>query len=159
MPYIFYNAIHEAGHALIACRCGFDVDGVFVNDRGLATTRVSYDPSKTIPAMVYCQKIAGSIAVEIQNEREQRKDDAGFGSRDNPEHDAWTAAKVIAYLQSIAPGFDPEFFETTWRQWVRERLLEQWGTVESLATEIARAFTSKTALPGARIREIVKPVP
>jgi hypothetical protein len=65
MPYVDANAIHEAGHALIAIRFEMQVHGIFVDEKRMATTRVSFDPAKKMPAALYCQKIAGAVSVQV----------------------------------------------------------------------------------------------
>jgi hypothetical protein len=155
LSYIYYNAVHEAAHVLFAYILGFDIESVFINSEGFATTRVSYDPAKMMPTAVYCQKIAGAIAVEIQNEHEHRSDDNGFGDETNPDHDAYTARKVVEYLKAIAPNFDASEFEASHRESVKKTLASRWTAVETVAAKIAIAITSAQSLSSEQIYDLL----
>lgn len=156
MPYITPNAIHEAAHALIAIGLEMQVHGIFVNEKHMATTRISFDPAKTRPAAIYCQKVAGMLAVEIQNERNGRNDDTGFGDDANLDHDAWTVSRIVEYLRHVAPDYDTTAFESIWSAWTRGKLERSWNAVEAIAHEAAPVFVGGGMLTGERIQEIIK---
>jgi hypothetical protein len=133
-----------------------EVEGIFVDANGLATTRVSFEPRKTLPWMVFSQKVAGAIAVEIQNERQGLNDDIGFGEPTNQLHDAWTAARILQYLADIAPGFDVAWADASMRAATRENLIARWNVVEAIAREVEPVLVGGGVLTGNRINEIIQ---
>jgi hypothetical protein len=157
VPYIYYNAVHEAAHVVVALCYRLDVVAVFVKPGGICTTRTSFDPAKTMPCLIYGMKIAGSIAVDIQNQKEGKSDDDGFGAFEDPESDAAWTARITSYLSGI--GITPpqlQDFEQQMRTIIRRMLIEKWSAVEALAHEIARSIAGGAALNAVKIGEIFR---
>jgi len=154
--HLCHNAIHEAGHVVIALCYRFKVVEVAMKPHGMLATRTTFDPAKTMPYLVYGMKIAGAVAVEIHNEKYGTTDDNGFGVADDPASDAALTAKVTTYLRAIDPT--PTHlakFEAQMRTMVRRKLCEHWTSVEVLAQEIERLTPSGVPLRASRIGEVI----
>lgn len=155
---IYYNAIHEAGHVIIALCYGLRVEGVRIKPPHTLATRTNFDPSKTFPCIVMGMKQAGSIAVRIQNENLGRSDDDGFGSLDDPESDASWVAKVTSYLAAMTmPPDAVRGIEGQMEAIVTRRLRENWCSVVAVAREIATMIASGgNRIEAWRIGEVVR---
>ncbi len=138
MPYINHNAVHEAGHVIIALCFRLDVRGVLIKPSRKYAARCELYPTLTAPKAVYGMKIAGSIAVEIQNSNENRSDDNGFGKENNLESDASCIACLVSYWRNLGMAEDRILeFDTKMRESVKQGLLNHWDLVQKLAVEIA----------------------
>lgn len=157
MPYIYYNAIHEAGHVILALCGRLDVAGFLVKSGGICTARTNFDPTKAWPLVVYGFKTAGSIAVDIQNENYGTSDDNGFGEPDTPLSDAATIEKLRQYLSSV--GLSPKALaahDEKVRKMVRKRLINNWTAVEALAQEIVIGIATDSSVNAAKMGDALR---
>jgi hypothetical protein len=135
---------------------GLDVVAVFVKPGGICTTRTSFDPTQTQPFRIYAMKIAGSVAVEIQNETESKSDDIGYSAVGDPESDAAWIARITSYLAGVGMTAEQlQDFDEHMRAMVRRMLAERWLAVEALALEICRCIASGRVLEAAQIGELL----
>jgi hypothetical protein len=157
MTYIYYNAIHEAGHVIAALCFRLSVCEVVIKSSNKYAARCEFNPTRTPPIAVYGMKIAGSLAVDIQNDRERRNDDNGFGDGTDLESDAATVERLARYWKGLGMS-DVEIgeFDTQIRSSVSKGLLDRWGTLEAIAKEIAQLKTrSRSVVSASQIAEIV----
>jgi hypothetical protein len=127
MPRINHNAVHEAGHVIAALCCDLDVRAVLVKPTGKYTARCELVPTQAIPRAVYAMKLAGAIAVQIQNERHGVADDDGFGKTGDPESDAYCIERLRLYWISLCMTDDQlKACDTKLRTFVYARLLQFW---------------------------------
>jgi len=158
MPYIDHNAVHESGHVIIALCFRIDVKEVLIKSSRKYAVRCELFPTQTAPKAVYGMKIAGSIAVDIQNHNENRSDDNGFGKEDDHESDASCIACLVSYWRNLGMTEDRILeFDTKMRRAVKRGLLDHWGLVEGLAVEIAKLNPS-SSLDALQIGEIVSDI-
>ncbi len=156
MPAINHNAVHEAGHVIAALCCELDVRAVLVKPTNKYTARCELVPTQAIPRAVYAMKLAGAIAVQIQNERDGRADDDGFGKTDDPESDAHCIERLRLYWMSLGMTDDQvKACDTKLRTFVKAALSRFWLIVEALAMKIATLRPSGPPLTAARIGEMV----
>ena len=101
MPYIDHNAIHEAGHVVTALCNEVDVKEVLIKPAGKYAARCEFIPTQAIPRAVFTLKLAGSIAVDIQNEKEAKIDDNGFGTVQDEESDAYCIECLELYWSAL----------------------------------------------------------
>jgi hypothetical protein len=158
MPYINHNAVHEAGHVIIALCFRLDVKEVLIKPSRKYTARCELYPTRTAPKAVYGMKIAGSIAVDIQNDNENRSDDNGFRKEDDRESDASCIVCLVSYWRNLGMAEDRILeFDTKMRAAVKRGLLDHWRLVDRLAVEIAKLTTS-SSLDAPRIGKIVSDI-
>jgi hypothetical protein len=101
-------------------------------------------------------KVAGAIAVQIQNERGGTADDDGFGRTDDPESDAYCIERLRSYWMSLGmTDRQVKACDTKLRAFVKGALSRHWLIVEALAAEIATLKPSGPPLMSARIGEII----
>ena len=101
-------------------------------------------------------KVAGAIAVQIQNERDGRVDDDGFGKADDAESDAYCIECLHSYWMSLnMTEHQIKACDTKLRTFVKEALSQYWLIVEALAAEIATLKPSGPPVTSARIGEII----
>jgi hypothetical protein len=156
MPAVNHNAIHEAGHVITALCCGLDVTAVLIKSTGKYTARCELVPTQAIPREVYAMKVAGAIAVQIQNEKYGRSDDDGFGKADDPESDAYCIERLRVYWMALnMTDAQVDACDIKFRTFVRNALTNYWPIVEVLANEITILKPSGPPLSAARIGEIV----
>jgi hypothetical protein len=157
MSYIYYNALHEAGHVILALCARLDVAGFLVKTGGICTARTIFDPTKASPLVVYGFKIAGSIAVDIQNQNYGTSDDNGLGEPDNPLSDAATIEKLRQYLSSA--GLSPEVLaahDADVRKMVRQTLINNWNAVEALAQEIVNGIATDGSVDAVKMGKALR---
>jgi len=143
MSYIYYNAVHEAGHTVLALCNGCHVTKIYIHKSLLLTTNWNFDPRKTAPVVPYAIQLAGSIAVQIQNEKLNTSDDDGFGIADIAGSDANWIKRIGNYLKLMGLSDDElAKLDETLRQIVRETLLTRWAVVEAIASEAASIMPS-----------------
>jgi hypothetical protein len=155
MSYIYYNAIHEAGHAVTALCYKCDIEKIFLNDALLLTTQWTFHSGKTPPFIPYAVQLAGSIAVQIQNEKFNRSDDDGFGISDETGSDANWVASICAYLKRM--GMTNDWIADTdkrLRQIVHQLLHQHWDVVEAIARETEKIVPSARPILGANLPEL-----
>jgi hypothetical protein len=159
MPYINHDAIHEAGHVIIALCCDLDVKEVLIKPAGKYTARCELIPTQAIPRAVYAMKLGGSVAVDIQNEKEAKTDDNGFGNVDDSESDAYCIACLDLYWNALGMT-DDQILEcgTKLRAFVKSALSRCWPLVEALAQEIATLTPSGPPVSAVRIGDILQTV-
>jgi hypothetical protein len=157
MPYIYHNALHEAGHVIIALCCELDVKEVLIKPSRKYAARCEFIPTQAIPRAVYAMKLAGSIAVDIQNEKETTSDDDGFGTVQDEESDAYCIECLELYWSALGMAeSDIADCRSKLRHFVKSALLRYWPTVEALAQEIATLTPSCPLVTAARIGAIVQ---
>jgi hypothetical protein len=101
-------------------------------------------------------KIAGSIAVQIQNARNGTQHDDGFGKADDSESDAYCIECLHLYWMSLnMPRDHVQACDTKLRNFVRDALSNYWPLVEAIAEQIAALKPSGPPLTAVRIGEIV----
>jgi len=157
MPYIYYNAVHEAGHVIAALCFRLDVCGVLIKSSNKYAARREFDPTRTPPIAVYGMNIAGSLAVDIQNDREGRNDGNGFGDGTDLESDAVTIERLARYWKGLGMSdVEIEEFDTQIRSNVSGGLLDHWDTLEAIAKEIAQLrIPSSSVVSASQITDIV----
>jgi len=140
---IYYNAIHEAGHVIIALYYHLHVEAVLIKPPHTLATRTNFNPAQTLPCVVLGMKHAGAIAVRIQNEALGRSDDDGFGTLDDPDSDAAWVARVTTYLTAMTmPSDAVRGTEGQMKVIVERTLRENWACVEAVAREIMKVIAS-----------------
>jgi hypothetical protein len=138
VSYIYYNEIHEAGHAVLALCYKCDVTRIYINEKLLFTATWAFDPAKTPPCIPYAIQLAGSIAVQIQNEKIGRSDEDGFGGADEPGSDANRVSSVRAYLGRMGMSDTSlDALDADIRRIVRHTPLRHWVVVQAIAREAA----------------------
>jgi hypothetical protein len=145
---------------IIALCFKLDVREVLIKPSLKYAARCELYPTRTSPKAVYGMKIAGSIAVDIQNENEGRSDDNGFGREDDQESDASCITCLTSYWRNCGMPEDRIMeFDTGIRNAVKRSLLDHWTLVERLAAEIAKLIPSSvfTAPQIAKIVSDVEP--
>lgn len=153
---INHNAIHEAGHVIAALCCDLDVREVLIKPSGKYTARCELYPTQAIPRAVYAMKVAGGLAVQIQNEKLGSINDDGFGKLDDTESDAYSIECLRSYWMSLGMTDDQvKDSDTKIRTFVRGALSHYWLLVEAVAVEIAALKPSGPPLPAARIGAII----
>jgi hypothetical protein len=156
-PYINHNAIHEAGHVIAALCFRLDVTAVLIKPTLKYAARCTFNPTRTIPMAVYGMKIAGSIAVEIQNERCGRTDDTGFGLETDPESDAATVSLLGDFWRHLGMTDEKvKNFDREMRLSVRKGLIDHWNTLEAIAREVARLTPSSAPLTASKLSDIIQ---
>ena len=159
MPYIDHNAIHEAGHVVTALCCELDVKEVLIKPAGKYAARCEFIPTQAIPRAVYAMKLAGSIAVDIQNEKEAKIDDNGFGTVQDEESDAYCIECLELYWSALGMAeSDIGDCRSKLRSFVKSALLRYWPIVEALAQKIATLTQSGPPVTATRIGEIIQTV-
>ena len=152
-----HNAIHEAGHVIAALCFRLTVTAVLIKPSLKYAARCEISPTQTVPIAVYGLKIAGSVAVDIQNEKTSRNDDNGFGEITDLESDAASVDCIIRYWKNLS--MTDEAIGTLadkWRASVKQGLLEHWCTVEALAKKIAQLTLAAPSLSASEIGKIVR---
>lgn len=151
------DAIHEAGH-VVAALCGrLNIAGVFINERGKYCSRCVFDPARTAPLPVYAMKIAGSLAVDLQNSKTNRADDRGFGTKNEWDSDAASVEYMTLYWKNLGmTAVQIRQFSDMMDDSIRQTLEDHWATLEALANEIARLASGAPPLSASRIGEIIK---
>jgi hypothetical protein len=156
MPIINHNAIHEAGRVIAALCCELDVSAVLIKSTGKYAARCELVPTQAVPRAVYAMKVAGAIAVQIQNEKFGTTDDDGFGKGDDPESDAYCVERLRSYWMSLNMiDAQVSACDSRLRTFVKSALSHHWPIVEALANEIASLKPSGPPLTTARIGQIV----
>jgi hypothetical protein len=156
MPAVNHNAVHEAGHVIAALCCSLDVSAVLIKSTGKYTARCELVPTQAIPRAVYAMKVAGAVAVQIQNEMYGRSDDDGFGKPEDAQSDAYCIERLRLYWMSLnMTDADVDACDNKLRTFVRNALSHYWPIVEALANEIAILTLSGPLLMATRIGEII----
>jgi hypothetical protein len=159
MTGINHNAIHEAGHVIAALCCGFDVREVLIKPSGKYTARCEFSPTRAAPSAVYMMKVAGAIAVKLQNETLGLADDDGFGKPDDAESDAYSTERLRLYWLALCmTDSQVKACDITLRENVKLTLSSLWPVVEALAVEIAKLRPGCSPLTAAQIGETISAV-
>jgi hypothetical protein len=159
MSYIDHNAIHEAGHVIIALCCELDVKEVLIKPAGKYAARCEFIPTQAIPRAVYAMKLAGSIAVDIQNAKETKTDDDGFGTVQDEESDAYCIACLELYWSALGmTESDVADCRSKLQSFVNSALLRYWPMVEALAQKIATLTPPGPPVTARQIGEIIQTV-
>jgi hypothetical protein len=159
MTGINYNAIHEAGHVIVALCCELDVREVLIKPSGKYTARCEFSPTQEAPSAVYMMKVAGAVAVQIQNEKLGLADDDGFGKPDDAESDAYCTERLRLYWRALCMTDNQvKACDVKLRENVKLKLSSLWPVVEALAVEIATLRPSGRPLTAARIGETISAV-
>jgi hypothetical protein len=75
--------------------------GCVVKSTGKYMARCELVPTQAIPRAVYAMKVAGAVAVQIQNEKYGRSDDDGFGKPGDAQSDAYCIERLRLYWMSL----------------------------------------------------------
>jgi hypothetical protein len=159
MSGINHNAIHEAGHVIAALSCELDVREVLIKPPGKYTVRCEFSPTQAAPSAVYMMKVAGAIAVQIQNERLGLADDDGFGKPDDAESDAYCTKRLRLYWLSLCmTDSQIKACDAGLRANVKLALSRLWPVVEALAVDIATLTPGGQPLTATQIGKTISAV-
>jgi hypothetical protein len=150
-----HDAIHEAGHVVGALFHKLAVQAVLIKSSHKPAARCYFDPMEQKPLAVYSMKMAGMVAVEINNAKHGRSDDNGFGKPDDPESDAYCVECLKVYLMAFMDENRVRQYYAHLRAKVRDDLCGKWPLVEALAAQFA-TLGPEQCLTAARIGEIIK---
>ena len=130
------SAIHEAGHVMVLLCKQIKVLAVVRKDNGQYCVRSTIAPYEVPPSTMIFVKIAGKVAVEIQNEKCGCQHDTGYDGSDE-NSDGKCIDKINKYLIEFGVahgtiGVTHDKFEAC----VRAFLVEKWLTVQAIANKI-----------------------